>query len=101
MAKHTRHCVTIICGQCEKEFTYYTRANCQKLFCPDCSKSRINISKRESKERIQGKIRAGKPRRSNEDSGPTDEEALAMLEKIPDREIGWNSYFNIIAKGTP
>lgn len=101
MAKHTLHCVTIVCGQCEKDFTYYTKANCQKMFCPDCSKSRINISKRESKERIQGKARAGKPKRKAKQDDLTKEEIEEMLDKIPDREIGWNSYFNIISKGTP
>ncbi len=93
MAKHTRHCVTIVCGQCEKEFTYVTRANCQKMFCQDCSKKRTNQSKKESKDGIKTGTRKKRP-----NAGPTDKEAEAMLEQIPDKEIGWNSYLDIISK---
>jgi len=80
--------VTVVCGECLEKFSYMTKANTLKTFCPVCSKRRIDASKRRSKESLS----------TREDRDLTDAEIEAKLADIPDREIGWDRYLSIFSR---
>ncbi len=82
--------VSIVCEECGGKFAYKTRAKFLKTFCPGCSTKRIDASKRRSKERLAGR----------EEKDLTDAEVEARLERIPDREVGWNRWFDLVNRGT-
>lgn len=80
--------VSITCAECKETFCYKTRSNMLKTYCTDCAKQRIDASKRRSKEKLS----------MGDDDELSEAELEARLAKIPDREYGWNSIFNLLNK---